>query len=64
MERLYNAKEVAEILGVSLRTVRQLIADKELKTIRVGKKMVRISKDNILEYLNENTESEKDNGNR
>lgn len=58
MERLYNAKEVAEILGVSLRTVRQLIADKELKTVRVGKKMIRVRKKDILEYLNENTESD------
>jgi len=62
MEKLYNANEVAEILGVSLRTVRQLIADKELKSVKIGKRAVRVTKEHILEYINEREESEKNNG--
>ena len=62
MEKLYNANEVAEILGVSLRTVRQLIADKELKSVKIGKKSVRVTKEYILEYINEREKGEKENG--
>ena len=36
-ERLPNAKEVADQLNVSVRTVRRLIAQKKLATIRIGR---------------------------
>ena len=35
--RLFTAAETAEILNVSLRTVRRLIAQKKLPTVRVGR---------------------------
>jgi len=51
--RLYTTDEVAEILQLKTKTVRDLIADKKLIAIRLGREY-RISEDRLLEFLKEN----------
>lgn len=51
MEQYYTINQVAEKLQVNQRTVRQWIADKQIKITRVGKKSVRISESQLKEYL-------------
>lgn len=45
-----STDEVAEVLGVTSKTVRVLINSGELKGIRVGK-LYKVTKDVLLEYL-------------
>ena len=46
LQRTYTAKEVAEILGVSLRTAYNLCeTTKDFKVIRMGKRCLRIHKE-------------------
>ena len=45
-----STDEVAEVLGVTSKTVRVLISSGELKGIRVGK-LYKVTKDVLLEYL-------------
>ena len=45
-----STDEVAEVLGVTCKTVRVLINSGELKGIRVGK-LYKVTKDVLLEYL-------------
>jgi len=49
-ERLPNAKEVADQLNVSVRTVRRLIAQKKLATIRIGR-AVRILPNSVARLI-------------
>ena len=42
-DRLFKFPEVAQRLGVSLSFVKQLRRDGKLKTIRLGRKAVRVS---------------------
>lgn len=51
--RLYTTDEVAEILQLKTKTVRDLIADKKIIAIRLGREY-RISEDRLLEFLKEN----------
>lgn len=45
--RLLNYREVAELLGVSERTVYQLVADGEITPTRIGVKCVRFHPDEV-----------------
>ena len=49
-KRLLNAKEVANQLNVSVRTVRRLIAQKKLPTIRIGR-AVRVLPDSVGQLI-------------
>ena len=51
--KFYSVVKVAEILDVSVRTVRRLISDGELEVIKV-RKSVRVSGDNLDNYVNKN----------
>jgi len=48
--RLYAVAEVAAVLNVSIRTVRRLIADRKLDTVRIGR-VVRIRQDPLIELI-------------
>jgi excisionase family DNA binding protein len=48
--KFYNVERVAEILDVSIRTVRRLISDGVLKAIKV-RKSIRISDDSLNTYI-------------
>jgi excisionase family DNA binding protein len=48
---LLSVDEVANILGVTCKTVRHLVNTGELSGIRVGR-LIRIPKDKLIEYLN------------
>ena len=52
LARLLTAEETAEILNVSLRTVRRLIANKKLPTVRVGR-AVRIRPEALGAFIGE-----------
>jgi predicted DNA-binding transcriptional regulator AlpA len=48
VQRTYNASQVAEILGVSLRTAYNLCeTTKDFKVIRMGKRCLRIHKESF-----------------
>jgi len=49
---LYTTEEVASMLHLHVRTVRDLIQDKKLKAIRLGREY-RVSEDHIMEFLKE-----------
>jgi excisionase family DNA binding protein len=52
-QRTYTAKEVAEILGVSLRTAYNLCeTTKEFKVIRMGQRCLRIHKESFDNWFN------------
>lgn len=52
VQRTYSAKEVAEILGVSLRTVYNLCEKtKDFKVIRMGKRCLRIHKESFDKWF-------------
>lgn len=51
--RLYTTEEVAEILKVNIKTVRNLIADRKLIAIQLGREY-RISEDRLMEFLKAN----------
>ncbi len=51
--RLYTTEEVAEILQVNIKTVRNLIADRKIIAIQLGREY-RISEDRLMEFLKEN----------
>ena len=52
-QRTYNAKEVAEILGVSLRTVYTLCeTTNDFKVLRMGKRCLRIHKKSFDKWFN------------
>ncbi len=48
-----NVNNVAEILGVTPKTVRNLIKTKTITSIKVGR-LVRIPKDSLIDYLHGN----------
>ena len=49
----YTTEEVAELLKISAKTVREMIKDKRLQAVRVGKEY-RITEDQIRQYVDEN----------
>ena len=53
VQRTYTAKEVAEILGVSLRTAYNLCeTTKDFKVLRMGKRCLRIHKESFDKWFN------------
>ena len=54
-ERLLSARQVAELLGVSLRTVRRLVASSELHCVRVGR-LVKFHPGDVSRWLSAHTE--------
>jgi excisionase family DNA binding protein len=53
VQRTYTAKEVAEILGVSLRTAYNLCeTTKDFKVIRMGRRCLRIHKESFDQWFN------------
>jgi len=51
MTKFYTVTEAAERLGVHPNTVRRLITRGELACTRIGKRWIRISEDDILDFL-------------
>lgn len=51
-QRAYSPKDAAVLLGISLMTVRRLMASGKLKFFRIGTKRIRISADEIEPYTN------------
>ena len=52
VQRTYTAKEVAEILGVSLRTAYNLCeTTKDFKVLRMGKRCLRIHKESFDKWF-------------
>lgn len=49
--KLYTVKEAAEIMRVSIKTLRLMIKNNEIKYVMVGKNY-RIKFDDIIEYIN------------
>ena len=45
-----NVSDVAEILGVSSVTVRKLLKEKQISSIRVGR-LIKIPKDRLIDYF-------------
>lgn len=52
MEQLMKAADVAEVLQVSVRTVRRLVARQKLDGRRVGRQ-VRVTRESVDAYLRE-----------
>ena len=50
MVDLLNVKQVSNILNVSTKTVRKLLRDKVVASVRVGREF-RVSKKTLMEYL-------------
>jgi len=49
----YTTDEVADLLKISAKTVREMIKDKRLQAVRVGKEY-RITEDQIRQYVEKN----------
>lgn len=49
----YTTEEIADLLKVSAKTVREMIKSKRLEAVRVGKEY-RITEDQIRKYIKEN----------
>lgn len=47
---MLSVNEVAQILGVTDKTVRNLVKTKQLSGVKVGR-LIRIPKDKIIDYL-------------
>lgn len=50
IEMLYTVEQVAEILQVSTKTVRNLVKERKIKAVRVGVQ-IRIRKEDLDSYL-------------
>lgn len=57
--KLYKATEVAEVFNCSSRTVRQLISDRRIESVRVSR-TVRIPGTELQRYLSSNTTKRRD----
>lgn len=47
--------EVAQRLGLSTRTVRQMITDRRIPAARINSRVIRVSSDDLQRYLNRHT---------
>lgn len=47
---LYNALDLAEILGLQIRTINQMCREKTIKATKVGRSW-QVTEDNLNEYL-------------
>lgn len=54
-QSLHKVEQAAQFLGVHPRTITRLIADGELGWVRVGERGVRISQQNLDDYVSEHT---------
>lgn len=54
---IMNISGVAEILGVSINTVRKIIRDDSLHAVKIGKRY-KVTKNNLLSYLGETQEAQ------
>ena len=50
---LYNRKEIAELLGVSVRTIGNLISD-GLPTVSIGERRIQFKYEDVLNWLKDN----------
>ena len=51
-DKLYTSTQVADILGVSLRTLYRYMEDDKIKSMRTASGRHRFTKDHIIEFLN------------
>src|SRR3990167_6472725 len=56
-DKLYTSTQVADILGVSLRTLYRYMEDNRIKSMRTASGRHRFTKDQILDFLNAGTQS-------
>jgi excisionase family DNA binding protein len=49
----YTTEEIADLLKISAKTVREMIKSKRLQAVRVGKEY-RITEDQIRQYIKDN----------
>lgn len=49
--QMLSPKEVAEILGVQVRLVREMLSDGRLPGVQVGKRSYRIPRDELLKWI-------------
>jgi excisionase family DNA binding protein len=54
-ERLLSPQQAAQLFGVSLRTIRRLVASGELRCVRVGR-LVRFHPGDVSRWLSAHTE--------
>lgn len=52
MDELLDYEGVANLLGVSTRTIRRYVGDGKLPVIRLSQRTIRFSKTKVLECLN------------
>ena len=52
MKELLNYAELGEVLGVSARTVRRMVADGRIPVIRMSQRTLRFDKEKVLTALN------------
>jgi excisionase family DNA binding protein len=57
IERLLSRKDVAEILGISVKTVHKLVRDGKLGCVQVTAKERRFTEEQVQEYVEEQTVS-------
>ena len=50
--RLLNSREIADVLGVSLRTISNMTKDKRIPYLRISKKTLRFDPAKVLKVLN------------
>lgn len=51
LPRYPSLQEVADYLNVGPATVRRMITDGELRAMRVGRRLLRIDRDSVLELM-------------
>lgn len=59
--RTYTVNEIADLLGISTRTVQRMVADGRLTAIDLGVRTTRISHAALNAFLNTHTPNRKDN---
>ncbi len=54
VKNMYSIRQVADFLSVSVQTVKKLIEKGRIKAIRVSDKAIRISSEDLFEFVNAN----------
>jgi len=54
VKNMYSIRQVADFLSVSVQTVKKLIENGRIKAIRVSDKAIRISSEDLFEFVNAN----------